>query len=137
MLELKAPGHDGFPVAFYKSYWPIVGEDVTAAITSFFIDRSMPKGVNSLLIILIQKVPNPSSFNNYRPISLCNVIYKIISKLLVIRIRPILPKFISPSQSAFIPGRWIVENQVIVQELIHSFNVRKIKSGQMASKIDL
>ena len=114
MLELKAPGHDGFPVAFYKSYWPIVGEDVTAAITSFFIDRSMPKGVNSLLIILIQKVPNPSSFNNYRPISLCNVIYKIISKLLVIRIRPILPKFISPSQSAFIPGRWIVENQVIV-----------------------
>ena len=97
----------------------------------------MPKEVNSSLIILIQKVPNPSSFNNYRPISLCNVIYKIISKLLVIRIRPILPRFISPSQSAFIPGRWIAENQVIVQELIHRFKIRKIKSGQMAIKIDL
>ena len=56
---------------------------------------------------------------------------------MVIRIRPILPRFISPSQSAFIPGCWIAENQVIVQELIHSFKIRKIKSGQMAIKIDL
>ena len=53
------------------------------------------------------------------------------------RIRPFLPRFISPCQSAFIPGRWIAENQVIIQELIHSFKVKKIKAGQMAIKIDL
>ena len=133
MPELKAPRPDGFPVAFYKNYWPIVGKDVTAAVTSFFTDGSMPKEVNSSLIILIQKVPNPSTFNNYRPISLCNVIYKIISKILVLRIRPILPRFISPSQLAFIPGRWIAENQVIV----HSFKSRKIKFGQTAIKLNL
>ena len=114
-----------------------MGNDVITAVTSFFTGGSMPKEINSSLIVLIPKVPNPSSFNHFRPISLCNVIYKIISKILVARIRPLLPKFISPCQSAFIPGRWIAENQVIVQELIHSFKVRKIKAGQMAIKIDL
>ena len=97
MSELKAPGSDGFLVAFYKNYYPIMGEYVIAVVTSFFTDGSMLKEVNSSLIILIQKVPNPSTFNNYRPISLCNVIYKIISKILVLRIRPILLRFISPS----------------------------------------
>ena len=137
MPELKAPGPDGFPVAFYKNFWPIVGNDVITAVTSFVTGGSMPKEINSSLIVLIPKVPNPSSFNHFRPISLCNVIYKIISKILVARIRPLLPRFISPCQSAFIPGRWIAENQVIVQELIHSFKVRKIKAGQMAIKIVL
>lgn len=110
MLDLKAPGPDGFPVAFYKSFWPIVGDDVIKAVTSFFTGGSMPKEINSSLIVLILKVPNPYSSNHFRPISLCNVIYKIISKILVSRIRPLLPRFISPCQFAFIPGRWIAEN---------------------------
>ena len=134
MPDLKAPGPDGFPVAFYKSFWPIVGDDVIKAVTSFFTSGSMPKEINSSLIVLIPKVPNLSSSNHFRPISLCNVIYNIISKILVSRIRPLLPRFISPCQSAFIPRRWIAENQVIVQELLHSFKVRKIKAGQMAIK---
>ena len=75
---------------------------------------SMPREVNASLIVLILKISNPTSVNHFRLISLCNVVYKIISKLLVEKIRPLLDKMISPAQSAFIPNRWIAENQIIV-----------------------
>lgn len=107
------------------------------AITSFFVESRMPKEVNSSLIILIPETPNPSSTNNYRPISLCNVVYKIISKLLVAKIQPLLHKLISPCQFAFIPRRWTAKNQLIIQEMLHSFKVRKVKIGFMAIKLDL
>ena len=74
----------------------------------------MPREVNCSLIVLIPKISNPSTVNHFRPISLCNVIYKIISKLLTAKLRPHLDKIISSAQSAFIPNRWIAENQVIV-----------------------
>lgn len=96
MQDLKAPGPNGFLVAFYKAYWPIMGESLIQAITSFLRIGSMPTEIHSSLIVLIPKVPSPLTFNNYRPISLWNVIYKIISKILVFRIRPLLPKLISP-----------------------------------------
>ena len=137
MQDLKAPGPDRFPVLFYKEFWPIVGEIVTQAVVSFFVDGSLPKEANSSLIVLIPKTSNPTTVNNFRPISLCNVVYKIISKLLVAKFRPLLHKIISPCQSAFIPGRWIAENQVVVHELLHSFKVRKVKSGFIALKLDL
>ena len=63
--------------------------------------------------------------------------YKIISKLIVAKLRPLLHKIISPYQSVFILGRWIVENQVVVHELLHSFKSRKVKNGFMALKLDL
>jgi hypothetical protein len=82
-------------------------------------------------------VKSPSSVNHFRPISLCNTIYKTISKLIVSRIRPILDKLISPAQSAFILNRWIAENQLIVHELLHSFRRRKVTGGFIALNIDL
>ena len=136
MQDLKALGPDGFPVLFYKEFWPIVGETVTQAVVSFFADGNLPKEANSSLIVLIPKTSNPTTVNNFRPISLCNVVYKIISKLVVAKFRPLLHKIISPCQSAFIPRRWIAENQA-VHELLHSFKVRKVKSGFMALKLDL
>lgn len=99
----------------------------------------MPKEVNGSLIVLIPKTSNPSAINNYRPISLCNVVYKIISKLSVAKLGQLLYKLISPCQSAFTPSRWIAENQVILQEMLHGFKfkTRKVKSGFMAIKLDL
>ena len=97
----------------------------------------MAKEVNSSLIVLIPKLSNPTFVNHYRPISLYNVVYKIISKLLVEKLRPLLDKLISPTQSTFIPNRWIAENQIIVQELLYSFKTRKTKPGLMAIKLDL
>ena len=136
MQDLKAPGQDGFPALFYKEFWHIVGDAVTQAVISFLVVGSMPKEVNGALIVLIPKTLNLSSVNNFRPISLCNIVYKIISKLLVAKICPILHNLISPCQSAFIPGRWIAKNQVVIHELLHSFKVRKVKSSFMAVKLD-
>lgn len=137
MQDLKAPRPDGFPILFYKNYWPIVEEVGTKAVTSFFVSGIMPKEVNSSLIILIPKSQNSTSFNHFKPISLCNVAYKIISKILVAKLKPLLHNLISPHQSAFLQGRWIIENQVIVQEMMHNLKTRKVKTGLMAIKLDL
>uniref|UniRef100_A0A2N9HGL8 Reverse transcriptase domain-containing protein n=1 Tax=Fagus sylvatica TaxID=28930 RepID=A0A2N9HGL8_FAGSY len=137
MDSLKAPGPDGFPPLFYKHYWNIVGGNVIDTVQDFFKHGRLTQELNSTFIVLIPKVPNPTSTSHYRPISLCNVVYKAISKILVAKLRPLLDKLISPAQSAFIPGRWIAENQVIVKELIHSFKTRKVKEGFVAIKIDL
>ena len=105
MQNLKALGPDGFLTFFYKEFWPIARDVVTDTVISFFIDRYLPKEANSSLIVLISKTANPTIVNSFRPISLCNVVYKIISKLLVAKLRPFLHKIISPCQSTFRPGR--------------------------------
>ena len=69
--------------------------------------------MNKTLITLIPKCQFLESLANYRPISLCNSIYKIISKILVARIRPLLGNLISPIQTAFVPGRKGVDNVII------------------------
>lgn len=97
----------------------------------------MLKEANSSLIVLILKTSNSSTVNNFWPIGLCNVIYKIVSKLLVAKLRPLLHKIIFPCQSMFILGRWIIENQVVVHKLLHNFKVRKVKTDFMAIKFDL
>jgi hypothetical protein len=114
---------------------------VIKVVQYFFIEGRMSVEVKSTLIVVIPKIPNPnpnpSTVNHFRPISLCNLVYKAISKLLVSKVRPILDKLISPSQSAFFPGRWIAKNLVLVKELMHSFNTRKVKEGFLALKVDL
>ena len=137
MQNLKAPGPDGLPPLFYKKYWPIVGDAITKAIQSFFKTGHLLSEVNNSLIVLIPKIYTLSSINHFRPISLCSTVYKVIAKILVSRLCPLLDKLISPCQSAFIPGRWITENQLIVQEILHSFKRRKVKGGFVAMKIDL
>jgi hypothetical protein len=101
----KAPGPDGFPASFFQRNWSTFKEDVIMAVKNFFATGSMPEGVNETSIVLIPKKKNPLSLKDYRPISLCNVIYKIVSKCLVNRLRPLLQDIISQTQSAFIPGR--------------------------------
>ena len=97
MPALKAPGPDGLPVLFYKVYWPTVGDTVVKAIQSFFTSGRLLKEENKTLIVLIPKTQSPTSFNHFRPISLCNVVYKTITKLLVLRLRPPLPKLVAPN----------------------------------------
>ena len=137
MSTLKAPGPNGVPMLFYKKYWAIVGNNVIKAVLNFFQEGRLLHEVDNFIIVLIPKVPNPISVNHFRPISLCNLVYKAIAKILVARIRPLLHKLISPCQSAFISRRWIAENGVIVHEMLHSFKKRKVKNGLMAIKLDL
>lgn len=87
------------------------------AIQSFFINGHLLKEFNHAFIVLIPKTPSASEFADYRPISLCHLIYKLISKILVNRMRPILKRIIAPTQAAFVPCQWIHENGLLAQEL--------------------
>jgi hypothetical protein len=135
---LKAPGKDGFPARFYQRHWGVFKDDIIAAIKEFFLSGKMPEGINDTIIVLIPKKKNPVCLRDFRPISLCNVIYKMISKCLVNRLRPMLQEIISPNQSAFIPGRLITDNALIAFECIHSLQKSSDRKGKFgAYKLDL
>lgn len=78
---------------------------------------------------------NPKTPKDFRPISLCNVAYKIISKLIANRIKPLLDKIVNPTQAAFVKGRQIADNTIMVHEIMHT--MRKSKQKLMACKIDI
>jgi hypothetical protein len=135
---LKAPGPDGLPARFFQRNWGVMKEDVINAVKRFFEEGRMPEGVNDTTIVLIPKVQHPKILKEYRPISLCNVIYKIVSKCLVNRLRPLLDTIISDSQSAFIPGRMITDNALIAFECIHAIQQgNSDRSNFCAYKLDL
>ena len=125
----KSPGPDGMSALFFKFYWNVIGGEVIEAVTSIFNRRYMLKEINHSFIALIPKGNNVAFINQFRPISLCNVLYKIISKLLANRLKQILNKLISPWQTAFIPSRNIQENTFIAQEILHSMKKKKGKTG--------
>lgn len=93
--------------------------------------------MNKTLIALIPKVDNPDNIKMFRPISLCNVVYKTINKIIVARLRPLLLILISPTQSSFIPGRSMMDNIIITQEVLHTLRSKKGKKGGLIFKIDL
>lgn len=98
---LKAPGPDGFSGIFYHSYRDIVGDDIKKVVLHFFSSNQLALSLNFTEIVLVPKVLSLESHSQCRPISLCNFCYKIISKILVNRLRPFLTSLISPQQSAF------------------------------------
>jgi uncharacterized membrane protein len=85
----------------------------------------IPNGWNDTNVVLIPKVDNPESMTQFRPIGLCNVIYKIISKMLSFKLKRILSEIISPMQSAFVPGRLITDNVLLAYESIHSIKNKR------------
>jgi hypothetical protein len=98
----------------------------------------MPSSLNRTNIALIPKVKNPTRVTEFRPISLCNVMYKVISKVLANRLKKILPLIISPVQSVFIPGRLITDNVLVAYEMLHTIHTRmRDKKGFMAVKLDM
>ncbi|GLU03182.1 hypothetical protein SLE2022_203970 [Rubroshorea leprosula] len=133
----KAPGLDGMNVSFFKHYWPIIGDDITKAVLEFLNEGIMTKGVNRTHIVLIPKTKNPNAMKDFRPISLCNVICKLISKILTNHLKPLLPSIISKNQSAFVPGRLIYDNVMVAFEMVHHLkNKRQGTNGDMAIKLE-
>jgi hypothetical protein len=138
MAPTKAPGPDGMPPVFYKKYWHVVGSDVTKAVLSCLNSGSILKSINHTFITLIPKIKNPERVTEFQPISLCNVIYKLISKVLANRLKIILPRIVSDSQSTFVSGRLITDNVLVAFETLHYMHHNKIgRDGAMALKLDM
>ena len=137
MAPLKAPGPDGMPPIFYQSYWDLLGEDVTSSVLHFLNTASLPANLNHTFITLIPKVKNPEFISEFRPISLCNVLYKIFSKVLANRLKKILPNIITENQSAFTKSRLISDNILVAFESLHGMQRHTGKDDYMAIKLDM
>ena len=138
MHPTKSPGPDGMPPLFFQKYWSIVGQDVIDCVLNILNTGEMPPRLNDTYICLIPKIKNPQKITDFRPISLCNVMYRILAKVLANRLKKILPEVVSKSQSASVPGRLITDNVLVAFELMHHINQkRKGKDGQMAIKLDM
>ena len=137
MKPYKAPSVDGLHAGFFQRFWLVVGDSVKREIKEVFRKQKVLEYLNQTLIALIPKQPGPEIVSHYKPISLCTTVYKIISKIIVMRILPLLPSLISPMQTSFIQGRRGINNVIIAQELIYSLRKRKGRTGYMVVKIDL
>lgn len=136
MSPYKAPGPDGFQPLFFRSYWRFVSSDVWDMVACAFATGHIDPHVAETLIVPIPKVDEPKTLQDFRPISLCNVLLKLISKVLVRCIRPFHDGLVGPLQSSFIPNRGTSDNALIAQELVHHMHKKKGKSGFLMFKID-
>ena len=138
MHPTKAPGPDGMNALFYQKFWHIMGHDVSEAILEFLHSGQMLKSINYTHIALIPKLKAPDTMTQFRPISLCNVLYKIISKVLANRLKTVLNHVISGNQSAFVPRHLISDNIQVAFEALHHLKMkRKGRATHMAVKLDM
>jgi mannosylglycoprotein endo-beta-mannosidase len=131
----KSPGPDGYSSLFFKNSWDVVGQDVCAAVRDFFQSGQLLKQTNHCIIALVPKTAHVSFASDFRPLSCCNVVYKIISKILADRMGRVLDGIISPMQNAFLGGRHMGDNINLLQELLRQYE-RKRTSPRCIIKID-
>ncbi|KAL2506264.1 Uncharacterized protein Adt_21885 [Abeliophyllum distichum] len=129
-------GPDGFSSHFFQECWDIISDDVFQAVLDFFARGHFPIGFSATSIVLIPKRDNACRWSEFRPISLCAVFNKLVTKLLNSRLSNILPQIISAPQSGFIPGRLIGDNILLAQELLHTLDT-KVRGGNAILKLDM
>jgi hypothetical protein len=131
----KAPGQDGFTVEFFKACWEVVKHDVYRVVEDSRQSTSILKVLNATMITLIPKENEARTPDRYKPIALCNVVYKIISKVIANILKPILPTLISQEEAGFVEGRQIMDNIIHAHELIHTLKIQR--RGGMIIQLDL
>ena len=138
MYPLKALGPDGMPPLFYQHFRSTCGQEVCKKVLDFLNHGISPPNFNQTHIVLVPKVKEPKHVTNFRPISLCNVIYKISLKAIANRFKKNLQAIISDSQSAFVHDRLITDNVLVAFETMHHISKKKGgKVGEMALKLDI
>lgn len=133
----KSPIPDGMSPNFYKHFWSTIGADVESAVQSSFKGEGITRAINRTFIALIPKREAANKVDQFRPIALCNVIYKVITKIFASRIKGHLDTIIHPSQSAFIPIISILDNIIINHEVMSYLNSKKGRKGFMVVKVDM
>lgn len=137
MAPLKASGNDGFLTLFYQKFWHIIGKDVMSFCLGILNDRKDIGLVNKTNIVLIHKISSPRTMGHFRPISLCNVVYKIISKAIMNRFRKVLNFCINETQGAFVPSGQIINNILVAYEILHLYKKRRCGMKSFALKLDM
>lgn len=136
MPSNKSSGLDGFTLEFFQAAWSIVGKEMVITVQSFFHYGLMPRGFNATILTLIPKKTNSATMKDFRPISCCNLIYKVISKIIANRLQEIIPDAVEPNQSAFVKERLLLENVLLATELVKNYHKDSI-TARCALKIDL
>lgn len=111
----KSPGPDGLHSFFFQKYWPIIKPFVTNLCINVFESGTLPLGTNDTYLCLIPKNFNVNNLKNLRPIGLCNTIYKVVTKIIANRLKPLLANIINPYQASFLKGRRASDNATIIQ----------------------
>lgn len=132
----STPGPDGLTGHFFHACWQFIEHDVCLTVQAYFCGHPLPQVLSSSLIALIPKVDAPKTCADYRPISLCNFFYKIISRVLSDRLVSILPILISEEQGAFVKGRYIIENVSLACELVQYLG-KNCKGRNVIFKLDM
>ena len=131
----KAPGLDGFTSNFFHNFCDLIKMEVWQVVEESRSLRCMFPGMNATFIALIPNEAQPSTPDKYRPITICNIIYKIVSKIIASRLKLFLPLIISPEQFGYVEGRQIMDNIILTHEIIYS--LKQFKKPGMLLKIDL
>lgn len=137
MKRFGSPGPDGVSTAFYQKFWGEVGISLTMMVNLALSTGKAPDQLLLAFITLIPKKERPENARDFRPITLLNVAYKIVSKVHVNRMRPNMQRIIGPTQNSFLPGRSTMDNIILAQEVVHYMNGKKGKKGLMFLKLDL
>lgn len=132
----KCPGPDGYPLEFFKASWGKVGPEVVAMVQEFFRNGRLLKDMNTTFISLIPKTREACSLGDFRPISCCNLVYKVISKIIANRLKHVLQECASPNQAVFQKGRSLGENVLLATELIRNYQKTSCPKVSML-KVDI
>jgi hypothetical protein len=122
MEHNKAPGPDGFSAEFYQMFWDFIRQDLMALFHEFCKGTLPLYSLNFETIILLTKCTEAITIQQYRPICLLNVSFKIFTKVITNRLAEVAHRVIQPTQSAFIPGRNIMEGVIIIHETLHELH---------------
>jgi len=128
MPKNKAPGPDGFPVEFLWEAWDLVGQDILEAVQGFFVSGLLPRNYNATTITLIPKVQGADRVSQFRPVSLCTTVYKIIARLLKQKLKMFISDAVQGNQVGFVQGRLLCENVLLPSELVSDFHVDGVTS---------
>lgn len=134
----KSAGPDGLNPAFYQHFWHLFGTEVFQCCKQWLTDLAFPLDLNDTTVVLIPKKDSADEMKDLRPLALCNVLYKVIAKVLANRLKSILPGIITDNQSAFVPGRNITVNVLLAFEMLHYMKQKKKGVvGEVALKLDV
>jgi hypothetical protein len=125
MEHNKSPGLDGFPAEFYQVFWELIKHDIMAIFHDFHKGQLPLYSLNFGTIVLLPKCQEATKIQQYRPICLLNVSFKIFTKVATNRLMVVALKVINPTQTTFLPGRNIMEGVVILHETLHEMHQKK------------